>query len=244
MTPEPLDFHERRIEDADFTRARLHAPSFEEAKITDGWFYNADISGDIEGLRLNGVEIAPLVEAELDRQMPERVKLRTTDPQGLQKAWVFIEDVWQKNVDRARALPESQLDERVDDEWSFIETLRHLIFATDCWLLRAVREEPHPYHALGLAGAFLTDPESCGLDYAAHPSLEEVLGVRREKMRLVGQTIATVTPQDLEREHTPPNTPGHPTAPHTTLHCLHVILNEEWQHSRYANRDLAILESQ
>lgn len=38
MTAEPVDFHERRIEDADFTRARLHAPSFEEAKITDGWF--------------------------------------------------------------------------------------------------------------------------------------------------------------------------------------------------------------
>ena len=27
-------------------------------------------------------------------------------------------------------------------------------------------------------------------------------------------------------------------------HCLHVVLNEEWQHHRYAVRDLAVLETQ
>jgi hypothetical protein len=43
-----------RIEDADFSNARLHAPNFEGAKITDAWFCDADISGDLEGLRLNG----------------------------------------------------------------------------------------------------------------------------------------------------------------------------------------------
>jgi hypothetical protein len=244
MTPEPLDFRERRFEDADFTRARLHAPSFEEAKITDGWFYNADILGDIEGLRVNGVEVAPLVEAERDRLFPERVKLRATDPEGLREAWGLIEGLWQRTVARARALPESRLNERVDDEWSFIETLRHLIYATDCWLVRAVREQPNSHHPWGLAGSFLADPESCGLDYAAHPSLDEVLEVRGEKMRLVRETIAVVTAEDLERLCTPPDSPGHPTAPHKELHCLHVILNEEWEHNRYANRDLEILESQ
>src|SRR3954470_22563364 len=56
-----------RIEDADFSGGRLHAPNFEGAKITDAWFYGADISGDLEGLRLNGVEVAPLVTAELEQ---------------------------------------------------------------------------------------------------------------------------------------------------------------------------------
>jgi len=59
-----------RIEDADFSGARLHAPNFAGAKITDAWFDGADISGDLEGLRLNGVEVAPLVEAELERMFP------------------------------------------------------------------------------------------------------------------------------------------------------------------------------
>ena len=31
-------------------------------------------------------------------------------------------------------LPPDLLHERVDDEWSFIETLRHLVFATDAWV--------------------------------------------------------------------------------------------------------------
>ena len=60
-----------RLEDADFSGARLHAPNFEGAKITDAWFYNADISGDLEGLRLNGVDVAPLVAAERARLFPE-----------------------------------------------------------------------------------------------------------------------------------------------------------------------------
>ena len=84
-----------RIEDADFSNARLHAPNFEGAKITDAWFYGADISGDLEGLRLNGVEVAPLVTAELERLFPERARLRAADPHGLADAWVMIEDRWQ-----------------------------------------------------------------------------------------------------------------------------------------------------
>src|SRR3954467_11679314 len=128
-----------RIEDADFSHARLHGPNFEGAKITDAWFLGADISGDLEGLRLNGVEVAPLVTAELERLFPERAKLRATDPSGLAEAWAMIEDIWQATLERARTLPESSLFERVDDEWSFVETLRHLVLATDIWLRRMIK---------------------------------------------------------------------------------------------------------
>src|SRR5580692_1951351 len=91
-----------RLEDADFSHARLHAPNFEGAKISDAWFINADISGDIEGLRLNGVEVAPLVMAELERRHPERAKLRAADPEGLAEAWAMLDDLWQATVARAR----------------------------------------------------------------------------------------------------------------------------------------------
>lgn len=83
-----------RLEDIDFSTARLHAPNFEGAKLTDAWFYDADISGDLEGLRLNGVEVAPLVVAELERRFPERAKLRAADPEALADAWAMIEDRW------------------------------------------------------------------------------------------------------------------------------------------------------
>jgi DinB superfamily len=232
-----------RLEDIDLSHSRLHAPNFEGAKITDGWFYNADISGDLEGLRLNGVEVAPLVMAELDRLFPERAKLRAEDPAGLAEAWAMIEDLWQATTARARKLPEPMRYERVDDEWSFVETLRHLILATDCWLRRMVKGMDRPYHPWGLAGSWLTDPASWGIDPKASPSLEEVLEQRRERMDEVGQTIGAVTTEELERVCVPPDSPGHPNRQHTVRACLHVILNEEWEHNCYAKRDLDILDA-
>jgi hypothetical protein len=232
-----------RIEDADFSNARLHAPNFEGAKLTDGWFYGADISGDLEGLRLNGVEVAPLVMAELERRFPERAKLRAADPDGLAEAWAIVEGRWQATVARARALPPRSLFDRVDDEWSFVETLRHLVLATDCWLRRMIRGIDRPYHPWGLAGSWLVDPSGWGIDPAADPSLDEILEVRQERMNEVRQTIGTLTPEELGRVCLPPKTPGHPNRSHTVRECLHVILNEEWEHNQYAVRDLESLET-
>jgi uncharacterized protein YjbI with pentapeptide repeats len=230
-----------RLEDADFSNARLHAPIFDGAKITDATFYNPDIWGDLEGLRLNGVEVGPLVTAERDRRYPDRAKLRATDPEGLADAWAMIEEMWARTLTRANELPEESLQERVDDEWSFLETLRHLIMATDCWLRRMVMGIDRPYHPWGVAGSWLADPAAWGIDPDANPTLAEVLEVRRGRMDEVRRTIATVTPAELERVCVPPSTPGHPTHPHSVRHCLHVILAEEWEHNRYAVRDLDVL---
>lgn len=237
------DFRGQRLEDVDFTDAHLHAPNFERARITDGYFYGADISADITGLVLNGVEVAPLVQAERERLFPELAKLRATDPAGLREAWALIESIWDATVARTGSLPEPLLFERVNREWSFVETLRHLIMATDAWLFRMVRGEPHAYHPWGLAGSFLTDPAALGLDYSATPSFEQVLAVRRGRMDAVASTIEAATPEELARVCAPPATPGHPSSEHTVLECLHVILDEEWEHNRYANRDLDVLTS-
>jgi hypothetical protein len=230
-----------RLEDADFSGARLHAPNFEGAQMTDAVLYGADISGDLEGLRLNGVEVGPLVAAELERLHPERAKLRAADPAAFADAWAMIEQTWASTNDRARSLPASVVAERVEGEWSFVETHRHLILATELWLRRMVKGMTTPYHPWGLVGSWLTDPASWGLDIDAEPSLDEVLAVRRERMDEVKQTIAALTPVELERVCVPPATPGHPNSPHSVLACLHVIVNEEYEHHRYAERDLAIL---
>lgn len=236
-------FSGARLEDADFSRARLHAPNFEGARITDAWLHDADISGDLEGLRLNGIEVAPLVEAERTRLFPELARLRATDPQGLAEAWSMVEELWRATVSRARNLGEAVLHERVDDEWSFVETQRHLVLATDCWLRRMVKGVAQPYHPWGLAGSWLTDPGAWGLDTTANPSLEDILAVRAERMDEVAREIADLTTVELKRVCVPPSAVGHPNREHTVLECLHVILNEEWEHHRYATRDLALLES-
>ncbi len=236
------DFSGVRLDDADFSGARLHSPNCERLKVTDGWLVNADISGYIEGMRVNGVEVGPLVSAELDRRFPQRVKLRATDPAGLADAWTMLEEVWRQTIARARLLPEARLHERVDQEWSFLETLRHLILATDSWLGRMILQLERPYHPWGVAGSWLTDPRELGLDPDAAPSFDQVLPVWRGRADSVQEAIASVTADELERLLTPPAAPGHPDHPESMLHCLHVILDEYWLHSTYANRDLAILE--
>jgi hypothetical protein len=90
-----------------------------------------DISGDIDNHRVNVVNVVPLVEAELNRRYPDRVRMRPTDADGFREAWGILERLWEQTVDRARAMAPELLHERVDDEWSFIATLRPLVFAAD-----------------------------------------------------------------------------------------------------------------
>jgi DinB superfamily len=177
------------------------------------------------------------------RLRAERNKLRATDPEGLTGAWAMIEDIWSGTAARARRLPEPVLHEQVDGEWSFVQTNRHLVLATDCWLRRMVKGMAHPYHPWGLAGPWLTSPLRWGLDPDATPSLDQVLDLRRERMDEVSEVIAGSTPNELERNCVPPDSPGHPRGDHTVLECLQVILKEEWQHHRYAVRDLDVLEN-
>jgi hypothetical protein len=180
--------------------------------------------------------------SERARLKAERDKLKAADPEGLAEAWAMIEDLWSATVDRARKLPEPVLREQVDGEWSFVQTHRHLVLATDCWLRRMVKGIARPYHPWGLGGSWLTSPRRWGLDPDADPSLDQVLVVRRGRMDEVRDVIAGATAEELERNCVPPGSPGHPRKDHTVLQCLHVILKEEWQHHRYAVRDLAVLE--
>jgi DinB superfamily len=178
----------------------------------------------------------------VERRNAGRAKLRAADPAGLADAWAMIEDLWGGTVARARKLPEPVLHEQVDGEWSFVQTHRHLVLATDCWLRRMVKGIAHPYHPWGLGGSWLTNPRRWGIHPDADPSLGQVLDVRRERMDEVRDVIAGANAEELARSCVPPATPGHPRKDHTVLQCLHVVLKEEWQHHRYAVRDLEVLE--
>ena len=180
--------------------------------------------------------------AERMRLRAERDKLKATDPDGLADAWTMIENLWSETVSRARVLPEPVLHEQVNGEWSFVQTQRHLVLATDCWLRRMVKGIAHSYHPWGIGGSWLTSPRRWGLDPDANPSFDQVLDVRRERVDEVREVIFNLTSAELERICVPPASPGHPSKDHTVLQCLHVVLKEEWQHRRYAVRDLQVLE--
>jgi DinB superfamily len=233
-----------RVDNLDLSGVHLHGAGFGGARLTDADLGGADISGDIEGLRINDVEIEPLVRAELDRRSPERRQLRSTDVEGLRAALSMLEDLWAATTERASHLDEDLQRRRVDGEWSFVETLRHLVFAADCWLVRGIQLAPHPYHPWGLpwTGAPPRWARTIGIDISAEPGLAEVLPVRREHQRAVRTYLEGLTDGELYEVRSTPDEPGHPNGEHSVLECLHVLLNEEWEHHRYAVRDLEVLE--
>lgn len=233
-----------RVDGLDFSDVHLHGTNLEGARLTETYLLGASITGDIEGLRVNGVEIGPLVRAELDRRHPELVVLRATDLDALQNAWSMLEELWSKTTTRAMRLPEDLLSARVDGEWSFLETLRHLVFATDCWVARGIHGVARPYHPWGLPWSG-PGPEwavEVGIDLDACPALGDVLQMREDRQASVRSTLEELTDAALHHVNRAPDDVGHPSGEHSVLHCLHVVFNEEWHHNQYAIRDLDNLD--
>ncbi|HEY8473301.1 MAG TPA: DinB family protein [Natronosporangium sp.] len=223
-------------------RARFRDVDLSGARLQSVILAGAEIGGDIRGLVVNDVEVAPLIEAELDRRHPERRKLRATTPAGVREAWQVVEEFWAGTMAAAADLSDADRHRSVNGEWSFVQTLRHLIFITDAWLSHALLGLANPFHPYGLPPSFVTGADAYGVDLAAAPSYEEVVAVRAGRMAQVRAFLQQVTQPELDQTREPNLAPGWPpAAPRLTTTCLHVLFNEEWAHHRFAVRDLAVL---
>ena len=239
-----VDFSDVRGRSVLFTGAFLHDVDLSGAVLRGVYAARAEISGHIESLTVNGVDVAPLVDAELNRRYPDRAKMRPVDPAGFREAWKILTRLWDQTVARARRLPPGLLHESVDGEWSFIETLRHLVFATDAWIRRGILGDPSPWDPLDLPWDEMPDTPGVPRDRGARPSLETVLELRRDRMSTVREVIAGLTAQSLDAETKPVQGPGWPPPRSFPVReCLLVILNEEWEHRLYSERDLDALEA-
>lgn len=146
---EGVHLTDARFRDVDFTNARFHSVDLTGVMIRGAALVNVDLSGEIVDLRVNGVDVGPLVEAELDRR-----------------------------------------------------------------------------------------------DRSARPSLDEVLALRRDRMATVRRVIADLTHEKLAGMTEPVTDRGYPEPESFAVRrCLQAILNEEWEHRLYAERDLDVLES-
>lgn len=251
---ERVDLRDSRFERVDLNNTRFRSVDLAGVQIRDAFLrqvvmrgvelVDVEIDGDIENVTVNGVDIGPLVDAELNRRYPDRAKMRPTDPAGFREAWDVLERLWDGTVDRARRLRPEQLHESVDGEWSFIETLRHLVFATDCWVNRAILGDPAPWHPLGLPWDEMPETPGVPQDREARPSLDEVLALRRDRRATVRRLLDDLTDESLAGHTTPVEAPGWPKPDsYPVRKCLSVVLNEEWEHRQYAERDLAALEA-
>lgn len=237
------DMRGSHFERVDLSGARFHNVDLTGARIRGAYLVDLDVDGEVENLRINDVDVGPLIEAELGRRHPERAKLSPSDAAGFREAWDVIERSWPPTVERARRLSTEQLHERVDEEWSFIETLRHLVFATDAWVKRAILGDPSPYDALDLPHTEMGDVPGVPNDRDARPSLDEVLALRADRMAVVHGVLAGLTDDVLAGTTDPTPPPGYPPADSYPVdRCLGAVVNEEWAHRLYAERDLAVLE--
>ncbi|MEQ6901806.1 DinB family protein [Nocardioides sp. YIM 152588] len=234
--------HTNEFEGATFVRSSLKCATFRFSDLSGVTMRGVDVGGlDIDShdlflgtLLVNGVDVVPLVDAELNRRFPGRELQRAQTPEGLREAWDAVRSAWQETV---AGTPPDLVDAHVEDEWSLAQTLRHLVLATDAWLRGAIQRVPQPFHEIG---QIFTGAGEMGFDLSIFrddpPAYEEVLAVRAERQDLVTDFLTTVTDEVLAEERDDPwGGDWHPTVGD----CLRVILEEEWAHLRYVRRDLA-----
>jgi hypothetical protein len=229
----------------DLTGARLVDCDLSHVKVVDSWLVDVDLSGYVNHLVVNDVDVTAYVSAELDRRFPERVQLRGIDSADAFRAmWATMERLWAETVARAERLPEPVRHQRVDGEWSFVETMRHLVYCTDAWASRTVLDEPMPFHPVALPQSAypLADAAQLGMEIDAQPSYAEVMEVRADRMALVRRIVDSLSDADLGRVVARAPAPGYPEEERAVAECLAVVMQEECEHRRYAVRDLALLE--
>lgn len=235
----------KEFEGATFVRTSFKGATVRASDVSGMTMRSVDVDGlDIDShdlffgtLFVNGVDVVPLVEAELNRQFPGRELQKAQTPEGLREGWVAVQSAWATTV---AGTPGELVDAHVEDEWSLSQTLRHLILATDAWLRGGILGVKQPFHEIG---QIFTGAGEMGFDMSIFrsdaPTYDEILAVRAERQQMVTDFLATATPELLAEERANP-WGGDDWRP-TVGDCLRVILEEEWAHLRYIRRDLAQL---
>jgi uncharacterized damage-inducible protein DinB len=220
---------------ADLTAARFRDVNLTDVKISHAWLVNVDIDALVDTVVINGVDVTDFVN-ERDPWYPLRAMLRPSNPDDMRATWAALEEVWAKTIARARALPEDALHESVNGEWSFVQTLRHLVMAIDKWF--TVPIGGGTFDPIGLPNTGSIGFPWPGLDYTLTPSVPEALAVRADRSTRFRDYLTTVAAADFTR---PIDILENGTTP--LLECIYTVFEEEFWHNRYALRDLAQLEA-
>jgi hypothetical protein len=154
------EFEDRDLSDSVFWGVDLRRATFRDVNLSGVSISHAlldgvDIDAKIDRLVINGVDVTDYVN-ERDRWYPLRAMVRPADPEGARAAWTALEQTWAATIARADRLTDAQRHERVDGEWSFVETLRHLLFAMDKWFTAPILGEG--FHPIGI-------PNSGSIDF-------------------------------------------------------------------------------
>jgi hypothetical protein len=234
----------KKYVDEDMQGAEFRECDLSRARLVGVVMQDAEVDGLVTNLVVNGVEVMAYVEAELDRRHPVRLLLRSDDPADLREAWRQLRAGWATTAERMRRTPGIE-HRSVNDEWSALQTMRHLVFVYDSWFRRCCLGSTELFTPMGLGIESVPDREEQGLDPSATPSLDEVLAVRDAQAAEHGAWLDAVTAEQL---HEPAPIPDNDMWPpyargRSVRQCLGTVLNENFEHHGFCVRDLDLIEA-
>ncbi len=220
---------------ADLTGAHFRDVNLTGATISHSTLVNIGIDALVDNLVINGVDVTAYVN-ERDPWFPLRAMLQPATPHDMRATWAALEDAWATTIRRAQALPNDALHESVNGEWSFVQTLRHLVFAIDKWFTVPILAGG--FHPMGLPNSGSVGFAWPGLDYELAPSVTDALVGWSECVACVRNYLESVATVDFKRAVEVLENGTNPID-----HCLYAVFEEAFWHNRYALRDLAHLEA-
>jgi hypothetical protein len=232
-----------RYLDEDMAGAEFRECDLSNTRLVGVVMQDAVIDGLVTNLVVNGVEVTAYVEAELDRRHPVRRLVRSDDLADLRRGALQLRTGWAATVARLRQTPGIEHDS-VNDEWSAVQTLRHLVFVHDSWFRRCCLGSTDLFTPMGLGIESVPDREEQGLDPSADPTLDEVLAVREEQATELERWLDAVTPEQLGQPAPVPDDDRWPpyARGRSVRQCLGTVLREDFEHHQFCVRDLALLE--
>jgi hypothetical protein len=220
---------------ADLSGALFRDVNLTNVRITHAWLVNVDVDALVDTVVINGVDVTAYVN-ERDPWYPLRAMLRASTSEAMRETWAALEGEWATTLTRAHDLADNQVHESVNGEWSFVQTIRHLVMAMDKWFTVPILGGT--FHPIGLPNTGSVDFPWPGLDDSSTPSLAEALEVRADRATRFRDYLATVEPAELDRE-----VDVLENGPHPVRECIYTVFEEEFWHNRYARRDLAQLKA-
>ena len=234
----------RRFMEEDLTGAEFRECEFDGARFVGVVMQNAEIDGLISQLLVNGVEVTGYVNTELDRRHPVRLLIRSDEPDDLRNAGRKLNTDWARTIARIRQSPGVE-HESVHDEWSAVQTLRHLVFVHDSWFRRCCLGSTDLFTPMGIGPSVEPYREAHGLDLSVEPSFDDVATVRQAQAAERESWLDAITEEQLAAPAPVPDDDVWPpyARGRTVLQCLRTVLNEECEHHRFATRDLELISS-
>lgn len=230
------DLRRARFTRCDLGEVRMRTVELGGARIDGTWF-----SAGSQGVFLNDVEVTGFVEQQLDRRFPGREPRGSHHGAELLQSWDAVSAHGAAACRTLDELPAGTQDLSVDGEWSFAQTLRHLVMATDTWLRGCIFGEEHPYHPIGVPNhEYALDGYDKSVFSESDPDFSRVLQVRAERQQQVRDFLLVQDAQSLQAARRHPWDAEH-SAMLSVGAALRVLLDEEYEHLRYAVRDLKSL---